>query len=492
MREYRLSKSKILLGRQCPKRLYLEVHQSELAEPDEGTEAAFATGHAVGEAACRQFPEGILIGHQDDLALALKETEAHLARKEPVTLFEATFQAEGVLVRCDVLQRNKAGKLSLIEIKSSTEPKPEYNLDVAVQAWVVERAGHKLDSIRLGYINRDFLYRGKGDYAGLFKYEDMRETVRGLFPGIPVIVLTLQHVLAGKTPDIAIGKQCFEPYECPFVHHCWPKADYPVINLPRIGDKVYELLEEGFTDLREVPLERLGTDIQKRVQRVTCSGKSELKLGAKAALKDLAYPRYYLDFETVSFAVPIWEETHPYEALPFQFSCHVEQQDGTIAHKEFLHDDGTPPMRAFAEAVIAATGRHGPVLVYSSYEKRILKALAERFPDLEKPLLAITERLVDLLPITKQNYYHPAMQGNWSIKSVLPTIAPELDYENLDEIRDGGAASTAYLELIAEGTVAERRQTLRDTLLKYCERDTLAMIEVARFLQHGKRWNPRR
>ncbi len=487
MRQYRLSKSKILAGQQCPKRLYLEVHRPELAQPDESAEAAFATGRAVGEAARRQFPEGILIGHQDDLALALKETGAHLARKGPVTLFEASFQAEGVLVRCDVLQRNKAGKLTLTEIKSSTDPKPEYDLDVAVQAWVVERAGYKLDRIRLGYINRDFRYRGDGDYAGLFVYQNMRQAVREWLPRIPKLVANLKRTLAGKTPKIALGKQCFEPYACPFMSHCWPQAEYPVIILPRGKSLAYELLAEGYKDLRRVPAERIKTETQKWVHRVTCSGKPELKPGAQAALKDLGYPRYYLDFETVQFAVPIWPDTRPYEALPFQFSCHVEQENGRMEHREFLHDDGTPPIRAFAEAVIEAVGKRGPVLVYSHYEKRILNALADRFPDLSKKLQAIIERLVDLRPITEQHYYHPAMQGSWSLKSVLPTIAPELDYEKLGEIHDGGAASAAYLELIADDTIAERRQTLREALLNYCERDTLAMIEAAHFLQHGKR-----
>lgn len=486
MRQYRLSKSKILSGQQCPKRLYLEVHRPELVELDESREMAFATGHAVGEAARQQFPGGVLIGHQNELASALKETTEHLSRPGPITLFEATFQAEGVLVRCDVLQKSKTDQLSLIEIKSSTEPKSEYDLDVAIQSWVIERAGYRLNEIKLGYINRDFVYRGNGDYAGLFKYKDMRKTVHSLFPAIPGIINKLKHVLAGEVPSIAIGKQCFDPYECPFVHHCWPKADYPVINLPRLGDKVYELLAEGFTDLREVPPERIQTDVQKWVQRVTCSGKPELKSGAQAALKKLGYPRHYLDFETVQFAVPIWADTRPYEALPFQFSCHVEQEDGTLTHKEFLYDDGTPPMRAFAESVIEVVEDLGPVFVYSHYEKRIVNALAERFPELKKSLLTIVGRFVDLLPITKENYYHPAMQGSWSIKAVLPTIAPEMDYGDLGEIQDGGAASAAYLELTAEETAVERRQALRHGLLKYCERDTLAMIEVVCFLQQDK------
>lgn len=144
-------------------------------------------------------------------------------------------------------------------------------------------------------------------------------------------------------------------------------------------------------------------------------------------------------------------------------------------------------MRPFAEAVIKAVGKRGPILVYGHYEKRILTVLAGRFRDLKPALLKVIQRLKDLHPITAQHYYHPDMQGSWSLKSVLPTIAPELDYEDLGEICDGGAASTAYLELIAENTSAERRRALHDGLLEYCKRDTIAMIEIVRFLQNGRR-----
>ena len=489
MRRYRLSKSKVLSGMQCLKRLYLEVHQPELAKTDEGQKAAFAAGRIVGEAARRQFPDGILIEHQDDLSEALKETGAHLSRKGPVTLFEAAFQAEGVLVRCDVLRRNRADKLTLIEIKSASEPKPEHELDIAVQTWVLERAGYQLNAIRLGYINRDFRYRGDGDYAGLFAYQDMRPAVREWLPRIPKLIENLKRTLAGKMPKIPLGKQCFEPHECPFRNHCWPEADYPVINLPRGKSLAFELLAEGFKDLREVPAERIKSEKQRWVHQVTCRGKAELRPDAGITLKGLGYPRYYLDFETVMFAVPIWKGTRPYEALPFQFSCHVEQKDGCVDHIEFLHDEGSLPLRAFARAVLDAVGKRGPILMYSHYEKRILDALAVRFPDLKRKLAAIIGRLVDLHPLTEQSYYHPAMQGSWSIKSVLPTIAQDLDYERLGEVHDGGAASTAYLELIAENTPAERRATLRQALLRYCQHDTVAMLEVARFLQYGRRQN---
>ena len=126
----------------------------------------------------------------------------------------------------------------------------------------------------------------------------------------------------------------------------------------------------------------------------------------------------------------------------------------------------------------------GPVLVYHApFEATILGQLAERFPDLAGRLQAVVARIVDLLPIVKRNYYHPDMRGSWSLKAVLPTVAPDLDYGDLDEVQDGVLAQVAYEEAIAPGTSAERRETIRRNLLRYCERDTLAMVRLVEYFQ---------
>jgi len=484
---YRLSKSKIGSGSQCEKRLYLEVHHPELMKISPAAQARFDTGHVVGEAARNLYPDGILVGHTKELPKALADTRALLARDGILTLFEPAFEANGVLVRCDILKRTRKRNYHLIEVKSATTLKEYHLLDAAAQAYVLKQAGLTLGKVEIALINTKFVYDGAGGYADLFIYEEVTQRIAELEADIPTLVKRLRAMLAGRMPKVAIGPHCHNPFECPFQAQCWPKAAYPVWTLPHGGKLIWALLQDGYVELKDVPQSRLKSERHRRMWRTVKRGTPVLSPDARKRLGALPYPRYYLDFETVMFAVPVWKGTRPYEALPFQFSCHVEQKDDHVDHIEFLHDEGTPPMRAFAEAVIEAVGKRGPVLVYSHYEKRILNALAVRFPNLKQELAAIMRRLVDLRPITEQSYYHPAMQGSWSIKSVLPTIAPELDYEELGEIHDGGAASVAYLELIAGDTTAERRQTLRGGLLKYCERDTLAMIEVARFLQHGKR-----
>ena len=120
--------------------------------------------------------------------------------------------------------------------------------------------------------------------------------------------------------------------------------------------------------------------------------------------------------------------------------------------------------------------------MYTSYERTVINALAKLFPDLAGSLAVITDRLFDLHPVTRNNYYHPDMQGSWSLKKVLPTMAPELSHDDLDIVSVGTDAEIAFFEMLDDGTVQERREELREALLRYCKLDTLAMIRLAHYL----------
>ena len=197
----------------------------------------------------------------------------------------------------------------------------------------------------------------------------------------------------------------------------------------------------------------------------------------------LAYPRFYLDFETIGTAIPLWVGTRPYQALPFQWSCDIERAPGVVEHVEFLDLSGEPPMRDLAEHMIVALETTGPVLMYTTYERRVIQGLITMFPDLAEALQAIDARLVDLHPVTVINYYHPDMLGSWSIKAVLPTIASEMNYELLDGIQDGIAASNAYLEAVQPEISTQRKEEIRLNLLKYCKHDTEAMVRLVGFFR---------
>jgi hypothetical protein len=184
-------------------------------------------------------------------------------------------------------------------------------------------------------------------------------------------------------------------------------------------------------------------------------------------------------FETVSFAVPIWKDTRPYQQIPFQFSLHRLDQTGTQGHTAFLDLTDADPSAALAQSLIDQCGNEGPVFVYNaSFETTRIRELAGRFPELATALNSIIERVADLLPIARNQYYHPSQHGSWSIKAVLPALCPELSYAQLDGVHDGNMAVEAFKEAIHPVTTPQRIQEIDHQLLEYCKLDTFAMVRL--------------
>jgi hypothetical protein len=477
-----LSKSRLMSYLQCPKRLWLEKHRPELAEISADTQAAFDAGHEVGAVARRLYDPagtGTLISGERGMSAALRDTTAALRKGADTPLFEATFERDGLLVRADVLERRSA---RLIEVKSSTSVKDEHTTDCAIQAWVLEASPARPASIALAHVDNQFVYSVGGDYRGLLVEEDLTGKVAPLLDRVPEWLGAAKRVVAGEEPAVAVGSRCRSPYECPFMAHCWPRTDYPLTTLPGIGRRLDELVAQGLRDVRDLPEDRVGGADALRVWRAARSGQPELNGVARAELAALPWPRFYLDFETIGGAIPRWPGIRPYQQVPFQWSLHVESTPGSLRHEEFLDLTGEMPARVVARALLAAIGTQGPVLTYTGYERQCIGTLAALCPDLGEALTALGGRLVDLHPLARRSYYHPAMKGSWSIKALLPTIAPEMNYARLDGVQDGGGAQQAYLEAIDPRTPSARRDELRGQLLRYCAHDTLAMVKVAQFL----------
>ncbi|HBT34470.1 MAG TPA: DUF2779 domain-containing protein [Pusillimonas sp.] len=480
-----LSKSKIMSGRQCEKRLWLEIHRRELAEVSSATQMTFDHGHMFGDLARSVIGEGALIEHVDNIGLAVSETKKLLGSER--LLFEPAFTHQHVLSRADGLLRVRGG-WDMIEVKASTSVKDYYLDDCAVQVWVLNGAGVKVRKVTLAFVNNRFVYREKNNYQGLLSYEDITAQVFERVPGIEQWVAKLRKVLDGKEPAINVGTQCSTPYACPFMVYCQSKepasAEHPVGILPRSGEIVERMAALGIDDLRDVPPAALRNALHHRIRQAHISDRPYLDPEAGQVLRRLGWPRYNLDFETIAFPVPIWKGTRPYQQVPFQWSCHHEMKSGKLFHTGFLDTSGDAPMEDFASSLIKAVGKRGPVFVYNqAFEAARIRELADMLPAMREPLLAIVARLVDLLPITREYYYHPDMRGSFSIKAVLPTVAPDLAYGNLEFVQDGGMAQQAWLEAVSEATSEQRRAELRQGLLDYCERDTLALVRLADFLQ---------
>lgn len=480
-----LSKSRFMSGLQCHKRLYLECFHPELAtSPNEQQQAVFDTGTEIGALARRLFPGGSLIEeeyfHHDD---AMKSTQTALADTKVSTIYEAAFRYNDVRTRIDILIHNGEGSYDMIEIKSSTQVKEEHIPDVGIQLYILNGNGIDIRHACLGLINTEYVYLGgEYDLSELIRIEDITDIARSMQPDIPKLLEDMRGPLWNKeAPEITTGRQCSRPYECSFYDHCHAsEPEHHVSQLPRASEKLLHSLEEArICDIRDIPVDFAGLNyLQQRVRDCVVNNRFHLDNELIQTLQHLEYPIRFLDFETFNPALPIYVGTRPYQVIPFQWSNHILEKSGELKHEQFLHEGADDPREPFARSLLHTLGAEGSIVVYSSFEAARIRELAAAFPSLSTDLLGLLEsRVVDLLQLVRKHCYHPEFHGSFTIKSVLPALVPDLDYDDLD-ITDGGMASVAYAEMRRPETTPERRDFLKKSLLEYCRRDTEAEFRL--------------
>lgn len=487
-KRFGLSKSRLASLEQCERKLWLSVHRRDLAKRDEGADQRIAAGHQVGAIACDLVPGAVMID-DEDLGAATERTGDLIRTGQRMPLLEATFAHAGVLVRVDVLEPVGEAAWAIAEVKSTTGVKDYHLADVATQVWVLQESGLQVAEASIRHIDNQFVLRDAGDYRGLLKDRAVLADVESIVASVGARVDRARAVLAGLEPDVGTGDHCGTPFACEFVAYCSrlepEPPEWPVGLLPRTGKAMAaRFAEKGVFDLRDVPEADLTSRVHKRVHAATLTDSAYHDHdGAAAAISEWAWPRAFLDFETIALAVPRWIGTRPYQGVPFQFSCHFEQENGALDHIGFLSLDGEDPRRGCAEALVSALGDHqGAVVAYNaSFERGCIEGLADAFPDLAETLLGIRDRIVDLLPVTRDHYYHRNQRGSWSIKAVLPTVAADLSYDELD-VGDGIAAQLAWMEATAEDVEVERHKAIRIALEIYCARDTEAMVVLLKRL----------
>jgi hypothetical protein len=444
-------------------------------------------GTEVGELARHRYPGGALVtaGYRQTEA-ALAQTAALVQDLTVPAIFEAAFLHGGVLVRADILERLRTPEgqpygWRLIEVKSSTKVKDVHLEDLAVQSTVIQGAGLTLVSVCLMHINTGYLYRdGAIDLKELFAIQDLSETVARRRAEVPErLAMMNRMLLEPQAPFIEPDRHCHTPYECPFWEHCTKDKPARWIHyLPGSKHVVGQLTEMGVATIDEIPDGTKLSQVQRRVKE-NVEWISE-RLGPM--LKAVQYPVHHLDFETVMLAVPRFSETRPYQALPVQWSNHIEQATGELSHEDFLHKGESDPRKVLAEALLESLRDRGSICVYSPYEKSVIEQLAETLPSLRTALQALVKRIWDLHPIVRDHYYHPRFEGSYSLKEVLPALVPSLAYDDL-AIKEGGHAASQYYRMVFIETDWVERATIEEALLLYCARDTLAMVELRRALK---------
>jgi hypothetical protein len=446
-----LSKSKYLRGIKCIRNLWLYTNKKEEQHYSEENIRVFNRGTSVGELAQAYFPGGKFAVQPGEMPTydTARLTQKYI-QQGVETIYEATFIYDNTIVAVDLLHEEEDG-WHLFEVKSTNNAKPEHVKDVAVQYYVLKGCGLELADASVMFFDRSYIKRGDIDVQQLFTYDSVLKSTLPMQEAIGQNIAAFLEMVNAEEPCIEMGNQCDNPYECDF-------KDYCRALLSEVKEEKKILSNEPIVNRAEI----------------------------KKFLNTLNYPLCHLDFETIMPSVPLFDESRPYQQIPFQYSIHFSADKGAeLQHYEYLAPSNLSidPRIGLIEQMIAETASAKTVLVYNiAFEGFRLKEMKRDFPEYTVELDSIIERLVDLMrPFQSKHYKTESMEGKWSIKKVLPIVCPELSYNDL-EISNGGDASNAFLELYyCEDN--KYIDTTRNHLLTYCGLDTLAMVKVLEALE---------
>lgn len=493
--QIQITKTDYLEYTYCRKNLWLKKHKPELFEGVELSDfekKIIEEGNLADEEARSLFPGGILVdSYGDD---AVKDTNKYIEKKQKV-IFQATFSKEPFFIRSDILVYNeKLNGYELYEVKASNSIKRKephhYINDLAFQKKVIETSGINIIKTGVIHLNKEYKREGKIDYEKLFIIVDLTEEVG-----------ESGEVVAGQMEDIKEYLNMPEENGCQCLYrgrnnHCTtfsysnPEVpDYSVHDINRIGGSkkiFYDWIDKRIFALKDIPNPEVLKG-SKRAQYEAClSGLPIIDREAiKNMLNDLEFPLYFFDYEGFVSAIPMFNGFRAYEQVPFQYSLHIMQEDGSLEHREFLITNPQGNLtKPLVDRISKDIDTKGTVIAwYSSYEKQRNDKLADLHPEYANFLNTINEKMFDLMTIFSSSYYvDPAFKGSSSIKKVLPVIAPELTYKNLN-ISKGDQASERWERMISKNTPQKEKELIKKDLLEYCKLDTWAMVKIYQFLK---------
>lgn len=465
--------------------LWLKQNKPEEFSDDVMDQNVLNTGSAVGDLAMGLFGPFVEVP-LGDLKDMLRETERLLDVGTPI-IAEASFSVDGNFCSVDILKNLGNKQVEIYEVKSSTSISDIYLYDAGYQYYVLNNCGYEVGRVWLVTIDNTYVRMGDLELDKLFAVTDVTEEVLSKQTEISEYVdMLCEYMEQTDEPQRDIGAHCFAPYSCGFFDYCtreWPHPN--IFDIASLQNRSrFKLMDRGIRSFEEVEADRAVNDkcmlqVEHELHDVPDHINAE---GIISFMDTLSYPLYFLDFESFQPAVPLYDNSSPYEQIVFQYSLHYILEDGgELYHKEFLAYPGEDPRRAVAEHLCEDIPKDVCVLAYNmGFEKGRIAALAKLYPDLEEHLMNIHGNIKDLMvPFRNKDYYNKAMQGSYSIKYVLPALFPDdpsLDYHNLEGVHNGSEASAVFATM-AE-MEPEQLEEYREHLLNYCKLDTFAMVKV--------------
>jgi predicted RecB family nuclease len=484
----RVSKSDFLKYQCCPSYLWLWKHNKDVVPVDEEEtiRQRLEQGNEVELVARQLFPQGVLI---ESINEAARDETKKIIDNGSTTIFQATaISDEGLFAMADVIQYDKATSTwTLFEVKSTNSVKKEHIYDVAFQKVTFEEAGYKIGKVGVIYLNKEYKRKTEIKPKELLLETDISYQVQEIEETIKQQAHdALEMVKRNEEPKGCSCRLKTRSNHCPTFHYLNPDIpEYSVFNISRIGNKTLGVLVDGeIYNVEDVPEDVKLSVIQQNQVSVAKNKEPIIDRAAIAEfLSEAEYPLYFLDYETVSTAIPLFIGCTPYQQIPFQYSLHVlKSPDAELEHFEFLaRDSKETPSKELIKSLTPNISEKGSVVVwYKSFETRRNTEMGNLYPECKDLMESINSRVIDLMDVfSKQYYVHHEFNGSSSIKKVLPVLVPEFSYKDLD-IQNGLSAAIRWHEAVS-GTVEPEK--VYDSLLKYCCLDTLAMVKIYEFLR---------
>jgi len=462
-----ISKSDFLLYLEAPMHLWAMKHDQYEKVPSEFELNLMKQGLEV-EPVAREFVEKFILNINNDEKL----------------LFQETFSNDKFYARVDLLiYKPNTDTYDLYEVKSGSSVKKDNRYDVTFQSILLSEFV-KLDRIYVVHMNKEYVRSGDLDLGQLFDVDDETDWVQDHLKEVDSLRNSAYKIAFLDSP-VTI-ERCDKPKECPCLPLCHPDLpEFSIYDIPNLRGQKQALLNMGIMDVNDVPSTFPLSDKQMKIVENAKSGQEFVdRDGIIEVIRGFEYPLYFLDYETYGSAIPLFNGYKPHQHVLFQYSLHIMNEiGGEVDHKECLITSTDEPSRQLLNSLIQDIGLEGTVFVWNkTFEVTKNKEMAMLYPEFEDFLLDVNERVFDLGDFVNYGYYlHPGFRGSWSIKNVLPIVVPELSYEGM-EISKGDEAMVAWKKIVFEETDDAVIQQTKDNLLRYCELDTLAMVEIFRFL----------
>jgi len=472
MQKHTLSKTNYLQFLACPEELWLQKNRPDLIPKlDIDALHKIEQGNLIDGLAREWFKNGCV----------LKE---EVIDPDKVS-FQLKVEKDGIVAIADIVVHHpsKEKHIRLFEVKSSTNLKKQHIHDIAFQKMVFEGCGYTVTDSYLVLVNKKYIHSGTIDHCELLDIDKVTKEVGELKKSTKKEAKLAMEWIHGPMPLKQWTIDCPNKLKCPFLQYHYKNIPaYSIYDISNIRiKKISKLLEDGVINILDVPKD-FKLSKKQRIQ-VEIAQEEEIRIKSKAIkreLKELTYPLYFIDYESFSYVIPAQEEYRPYQQLVFQYSLHTRRTpDGPLEHTEFLLRSKDEPVEQLVAHMHKHIGDTGSLIVWNeSFEKTRNKEMAVLYPIYADFLASMNDRMFDLMKIFKKDYYsHPGFKGKNSLKSVLPTLCPDISYKSL-VIQNGNTAAIKWHHATDKRVSAEEAEKVFGDLLKYCHLDTLAMVKI--------------